>query len=94
MPGWIAVVPIPEPKEEKPCSVCGEVHAAGQHPLVEMLGGGPPVQVVSAVVVEVGEAPEHLVPFEAGATVFYTDGRGINIGDVRFMLAANVIAWE
>jgi hypothetical protein len=94
MPGWIAVVPIPEPKEEKPCATCGEVHPAGRHPLVEMLGGGPPVAVVRAVVLEVGEAPEHVVPFGEGATVFYTDARGIDIGDCRFMPAANVIAWE
>jgi hypothetical protein len=95
MPGWIAVAPIPEPDEKAPCAVCGEVHAEGQHPVMQLLGAaGPPTKINSAVVLEVGDAPEHLVPFEVGSKVFYTDDRGITIGDCRFMLAQAVIAWE
>lgn len=88
------MVPVPEPREEKACAVCGEVHPDGQHPLAQLLGAAESVRVVKAIVLEVGDAPENLVPFEAGATVFFTEGKGIVIGDVRFMLAQNVIAWE
>jgi hypothetical protein len=102
MPGWIAVAPIPEPEDPNaPCAVCGKVHPQEERHMqqfgsfvIDASVVNPAVKVVRAVVLEVGDAPEHLVPFAAGATVHFTSDCGTMIGGVLFMLAQKVICWD
>jgi len=99
MPGWVAVAVIPAPAEGDPvCASCGKRHPQGEehgHPLMQLFGQGPPATViVRAVVLEVGNAPEHLVPFGEGSTVHYPEGAGMMIGDASFLVAQTVIGWE
>lgn len=102
MPGWIAVVPIPEPDEGKhprtgeTCPDCGDVH--GPHPVLEALGfttEGP--KIVKALVVELGSGAENAlppVPFDEGAIVRFAQGEGVVIDDALFLAATRVIAWD
>jgi len=92
MPGWIAVVPIPEPDEsEKPPA---ERFTQFGPFLIDT--GQQEVKIVRAIVLEVGQlpGPEGLIPFEKDSTVYFTGEHGTLIGGVLFMLAQNVIAWE
>jgi hypothetical protein len=102
MPGWIAVVPIPEPEDEKhpetgePCPDCGQVHA--KHPLAVFLGiNAEPPKLVKGLVVEMGSGFENAmppVPFDVGAVVRFQQGQGVPIEDALFMAANAVIAWD
>lgn len=97
MPGWIAVVPLPDLDEAKqtadgaPCPDCGLVHPPNMLGALFGVNVEPP-SLVKALVVELGHGTG--LPFESGHVVTFERGRGTMIEDALFMLASNVVAWE
>lgn len=100
MPGYVAVVPIPGTKEDKPeeddrgLSVIQQLFPGV---MLASLGGSAGCRgVVAAIVIDVTEIPEAamLTPYSAGCKVFYHEHDPTVIGDYTYVSVKSVIAWE
>ena len=88
MPGWIAVVPIPDPdqQEETPTIVPTQFGFG----VLKMSQG-----IESAIVVEKCDdaGGQLVIPFHEDDVVFYPNDRGVEIGDRTFIQLGSIIGY-
>lgn len=93
MPGWVAIVEIPQGTVQEGSVKTEDVSLPGFGVLRAIKGVEPGIS--SAIVLECGFNPYTWdLPFGDGDTVFYQENSGFSIGDRSFIPMNQILCWK